>query len=57
MANRHGEQVCHKVVRGGDRTHVTFPEKKDDQKRLWKEWIEETSKGFKDVLRREGKKK
>ena len=31
------------------------PEEKENQKRLWKEWIEEESKGFKEVLRREGR--
>lgn len=28
---------------------------KESQKRLWKQWIEETTKGFKVVLRREGR--
>lgn len=28
------------------------PEEKKNQRRLWKEWIEETTKGFKEVLRK-----
>lgn len=28
---------------------------KDEQKRLWKQWIDETTKGFKEVLKREGR--
>ena len=28
---------------------------KEEQKRLWKQWIDETTKGFKDVLKREGR--
>ena len=28
---------------------------KANQKRLWKRWIDETAKGFKEVLRREGR--
>ena len=31
-------------------------EEKESQKRLWKEWIEEAGKGFKEMLRREGRK-
>ena len=30
-------------------------EEKENQKRLWKEWIDETTKGFKEVLRGEGR--
>lgn len=29
------------------------PTEKEDQKTLWKQWIDETTKGFKEVLRRE----
>ena len=28
---------------------------KENQKRLWKQWIEETTKGFKDELKRAGR--
>ena len=28
---------------------------KDEQKRLWKQWIDETTKGFKEVLKKEGR--
>ena len=31
------------------------PAEKKNQKRLWEQWIDETTKGFKDVLRREGR--
>ena len=31
------------------------PAEKDNQKRLWKQWFDETTKGFKEVLRREGR--
>ena len=31
------------------------PAVKESQKRLWKQWIDETTKGFKEVLRREGR--
>ena len=31
------------------------PAKKEEQKRLWKQWIDETTKGFKEVLKREGR--
>ena len=37
-----------------DHSALTSAEK-DDQKRLWKQWIDETTKGFKEVLRREGR--
>jgi uncharacterized protein YnzC (UPF0291/DUF896 family) len=30
---------------------------KDEQKRLWKRWIDETTKGFKEVLKKEGRMK
>ena len=31
------------------------PAEKDEQKRLWKQWIDETTKGFKEVLKKEGR--
>lgn len=31
------------------------PAEKEEQKRLWKQWIDETTKGFKEVLKREGR--
>ena len=31
------------------------PQEKENQKRLWKQWIDETTKGFKEGLRREGR--
>ena len=30
---------------------------KENQKNLWKQWIDQTTKGFKDVLTREGRMK
>ena len=37
-----------------DHTTLT-PTEKENQKRLWKEWIDETTKGFKDELKRAGR--
>ena len=34
---------------------VLTPAEKDEQKRLWKQWIDETTKGFKEVLKKEGR--
>ena len=31
------------------------PAEKEEQKRLWEQWIDEATKGFKDVLKREGR--
>lgn len=31
------------------------PTEKENQKRLWKQWIDETTKGFKDELKRAGR--
>lgn len=31
------------------------PAEKDEQKRLWKQWIDETTKGFKEVLKKNGR--
>lgn len=31
------------------------PAEKDEQKRLWKQWIDETTMGFKEVLKKEGR--
>ena len=36
--------------------HSTLvPAEKEDQKKLWKQWIDDTTKGFKEVLKREGR--
>lgn len=37
-----------------DHLAVTNDEK-EDQKRLWEQWIDETTKGFKDELKRAGR--
>ncbi len=31
------------------------PAEKEEQKRLWEQWIDEATKGFKEVLKREGR--
>ena len=31
------------------------PTEKENQRRLWEQWLDETAKGFKDVLKREGR--
>jgi len=31
------------------------PAEKEEQKRLWEQWIDEATRGFKDVLKREGR--
>lgn len=31
------------------------PTEKENQKKLWKQWIDETTKGFKEVLKKEGR--
>lgn len=31
------------------------PAEKENQKKLWEQWLDETTKGFKDVLKREGR--
>jgi len=31
------------------------PAKKENRKRLWKQWLDETTNGFKEMLRREGR--
>ncbi len=31
------------------------PTEKDNQKRLWKQWIDQTTEGFKEVLKMEGR--
>jgi uncharacterized protein YnzC (UPF0291/DUF896 family) len=33
------------------------PAEKEEQKRLWEQWIDEATKGFKEVLKREGRMK
>ena len=37
-----------------DHSEIAHTEK-ENQKRLWEQWIDETTKGFKDVLKREGR--
>lgn len=37
-----------------DHSEITHAEK-ENQKKLWEQWIDETTKGFKEVLRREGR--
>ena len=37
-----------------EHSSLSLAEKKD-QKRLWKQWINETTRGFKDELKREGR--
>lgn len=31
------------------------PAEKENQRMLWEQWLDETAKGFKDVLKREGR--
>jgi hypothetical protein len=33
------------------------PSEKKNQKKVWEEWMDETTKGFKEVLKREGRMK
>ena len=42
------EEIEHSTLTSAD---------KDEQKRLWKKWIDETTKGFKEVLKKEGRMK
>ena len=37
-----------------EHSELTLAEK-DEQKRLWKQWIDETTKGFIEVLKKEGR--
>lgn len=57
MANRSSEQVCQKLKEKviEHSSHTPEEKEKENQKRLWKELIDETTRGFKEVLRREGK--
>ena len=46
---------CTKELKEEEIDHSTLtPAEKENQKRLWKEWIDETTKGFKDELKRAG---
>ena len=31
------------------------PAEKENQKKLWEQWLDETTKGFKEVLKEEGR--
>ena len=55
MANRRSEHVCQKLKEKVIEHSSLTPEEKENQKRLWKELVDETTRGFKEVLRREGK--
>lgn len=47
---------CAKELKEEEIDHSTLtPAEKENQKRLWKEWIDETTKGFKDELKRAGR--
>ena len=47
---------CAKKLKEKEIEHSSLsPKEKENQKRLWKEWIEETTGGFKDVLRMNGR--
>lgn len=45
-----------KKLKEEDIDHSTLsPAEKENQKELWKQWIDETTKGFKEVLKSEGR--
>ena len=47
---------CAKELKEKEIEHSSlFPSEKENQKRLWKQWIDETTKGFKDKLKRAGR--
>lgn len=47
---------CAKELKEKEIEHSALsPTKKENQKRLWKQWIDETTKGFKDELKRVGR--
>ena len=47
---------CAKELKEKEIEHSSLsPTEKENQKRLWKQWIEETTKGFKDELKRAGR--
>lgn len=47
---------CAKELKEKEIDHSSLsPTEKDNQKRLWKQWLDETSKGFKDELKRVGR--
>ena len=47
---------CAKKLKEEEIDHLSLsPAEKEIQKRLWKDWIDETTKGFKDELKRVGR--
>ena len=47
---------CAKELKEKEIEHSALsPTEKENQKRLWKQWIDETTKGFKDELKRVGR--
>ena len=47
---------CAKNLKEKEIDHSSLtPIKKEEQKKLWNQWIDETTKGFKDVLKAEGR--
>lgn len=47
---------CAKKLKEKEIDHSSLsPIEKENQKRLWKQWIDETTKGFKDELRMNGR--
>ena len=47
---------CAKELKEKEIEHSSLsPTEKENQKRLWKQWIDETTKGFKDELKRAGR--
>ncbi len=47
---------CAKNLKEKEIDHSSLtPIKKEEQKKLWNQWIDETTKGFKDELRRAGR--
>ena len=49
---------CAKELKEKEIGHSSLsPTEKENQKRLWKKWIDETTKGFKDELKAAGRLK
>ena len=47
---------CAKNLKEKEIDHSSLtPIKKEEQKKLWNQWIDETTKGFKDVLKADGR--
>lgn len=47
---------CAKELKEKEIEHSSLsPTEKGNQKKLWKQWIDETTRGFKDELKREGR--